>query len=80
MLEVVEVVGFGHDAEPAVFWQWRQGQLSYQAQVTVLSLMEAVDYQEWLEPPPEPSADDWLGLVVAPSDVGQAARTLMGGL
>jgi hypothetical protein len=63
VLETVEAVALGREAEPAIRWTWRQGESRYQDCLTVQDLIEAVDYDEMLEPPEAPAPDDWLGLV-----------------
>ena len=63
VLEAVEPVALGRDAEPGVSWSWRQGESRFQVALTVLSLMEAADYGEALEPPEARSPDDWIGLI-----------------
>jgi hypothetical protein len=63
VLEAAHAVALGREAEPGICWSWRQGDALFQAQLTVQDLIEAVDYDEMLTPPVEPSADDWLGLL-----------------
>lgn len=63
VLEAVEAVAVGREGEPGVLWSWRQGDARYQATVTVLDLIEAADYDEWLEPPEAPEPGDWTSLL-----------------
>ena len=63
VLEGVEAVALGREAQPAVRWWWRQGDTRLQAQLTVLDLIEAMADEEDLEPPDASSPARWVALI-----------------
>jgi hypothetical protein len=63
VLDAVEAVAMGREAEPGVLWSWRQGASRFQAQLTIQDFIEARDYEEDLNPADEPSAADWVPLI-----------------
>lgn len=64
VLEAAEAVALGRDAEPGVLWSWRQGEWRFQSLLKVLDFIDAVAYEEHADPPSQPSAADWVPLIM----------------